>query len=332
MSFHGSLITLTFAALLLCIGVSQAQQPKIARIGYISGSGSTTDQGPYVEALRSGLRDLGHVEGKTFVIEYRGAEGKLVDRISEIVNELIAAKVDVLVLPIPTAIRRAKQATKTIPIVIVGGVAEDLVKSGVVESLARPGGNITGIATLGVYLNGKRLELLTEAVPHLARVGVLRHVDARTTEISMTEYKTAAHKLKLQFQSLDVRGDNPDLEITFGQAAKSRVDALITITSGWLFLQRKRIADLAIKHQLPSMFQGSAWVESGGLMSYASNEIEAFRRAATYVDRILKGTKPADLPIEQPRRFEFLINLKTAKQIDLTIPQTVLMRADRVIK
>jgi putative ABC transport system substrate-binding protein len=148
----------------------------------------------------------------------------------------------------------------------------------------------------------------------------------------MTEYKTAAHKLKLQFQSLDVRGDNPDLEITFGQAAKSRVDALITITSGWLFLQRKRIADLAIKHQLPSMFQGSAWVESGGLMSYASNEIEAFRRAATYVDRILKGTKPADLPIEQPRRFEFLINLKTAKQIDLTIPQTVLMRADRVIK
>ena len=332
MIFHGRLVCFTFATLLECVALAQAQQPKIPRIGYISGSGSKTEQGPYVEALRSGLRDLGHIEGKTFLIEYRGAEGKLVDRISEIVNELIEAKVDVLVVPIPTAIRRAKQATKTIPIVIVGGVGEDLVKSGVVESLARPGGNITGIATLGVYLNGKRLELLSEAVPHLTRVGVLRHVDARNTDISLTEYETAAHQLKLKFQSLDLRGDNPDLEAAFGQAAKGRANALITITSGWLFLQRKRVADLAIKHRMPSMFQGSAWVESGGLMSYAANDIEAFRRAATYVDRILKGTKPADLPIEQPRKFEFLINLKTAKQIGLTIPPNVLARADRVIK
>ena len=317
--------------LLVCVHLTEAQQPKLPRIGYISGSGSSADQGPYVDALRRGLRDLGHIEGKTFLIEYRGAAGKL-DRVPDIVSELVQMNVDVLVIPIPSAIRRAKEITKTIPIVIVGGVGEDLIKSGVVESLARPGGNITGIATLGVYLNGKRLELLSEAVPGVARVAILRHADSRTTHISLTEYETAARNLKLQFHALDVRGGNPDLEAAFGQARKARADALITITSAWLFLERKRIADLAIKHRLPSMFQGSAWVESGGLMSYSSNDIEAFRRAATYVDKVLKGTKPADLPIEQPTKFEFLVNLKTAKQINLTIPPNVLARADRVIK
>jgi putative ABC transport system substrate-binding protein len=197
----GKLLLFTSALLLQGLGLAEGQQPKLARIGYISGSGSKTDQGPYVEALRGGLRDLGHVEGKTFSIEFRGAEGKL-DRVAEIVTELVQSKVDVLVVPIPSGIRRAKEITKTIPIVIVGGVGEDLVNSGIVESLARPGGNITGIATLGVYLNGKRLELLSEAIPRLTRVAVLRHVDARPTHTSFTEYETAARHLKIKLQPL----------------------------------------------------------------------------------------------------------------------------------
>ena len=315
----------------LAISSSVEAQSKLPRIGYVSGSGNASDQGPYVEELRRGLQDLGHVEGKTFTIEFRGAAGRL-DRVADLVNELIRMNVDVLVLPVPSAIRRAKQVTTTIPIVIVGGVGEDLVTSGTVDSLARPGGNITGVATLGVYLSGKRLELLMESVPRLSRVGVLRHFDARTTHNALAEYETTARALKIQFQSLDVRGDSPDLEAAFQKAAKARVNGLITITSASLFLQRKQIADLAIKNRLPSMYQGSAWVESGGLMSYSSNDFEAFRRAATYVDRILKGTKPADLPIEQPTKFELVVNLKTAKQIGLTIPQKVLVRADRVIR
>ena len=182
---------------------------------------------------------------------FRGAAGRL-DRVADLVNELIRMNVDVLVLPVPSAIRRAKQVTTTIPIVIVGGVGEDLVTSGTVDSLARPGGNITGVATLGVYLSGKRLELLMESVPRLSRVAVLRHFDARTTHNALAEYETTARALKIQFQSLDVRGDSPDLEAAFQKAAKARVNGLITITSASLFLQRKHIADLAIKHRLPS--------------------------------------------------------------------------------
>ena len=319
------------AMLLALVFPAEAQQAKkMPRIDYISGSGNDSDKGPYVEALRQGLRELGHLEGKTFVIEYRGAEGKL-ERVPALVDELIQTNVDVLVIPIPSAILRAKQATKTIPIVIVGGVGEDLVTSGVVDSLARPGGNITGVATLGVYLSGKRLELLMEAVPGLSRVTILRHFDARNTHNTLKEYEAAAHALKIKFQSLDVRGEKPDLEEAF-KKVKGEANALITITSASLFLQRKRIAELAIQNRLPSMYQGSAWIESGGLMSYSSNDVEAFRRSATYVDRILKGTKPAELPIEQPTKFELVINLKTAKEIGLVIPQSVLVRADRVIK
>ena len=309
----------------------EGQQMKIPRIGYLSGSGDASNQGPYVEALRQGLRELGYVDGKNVKIEYRGAEGKI-DRIDSLVNELISLKVDLLFIPIPSALRKAKQTTKTIPIVFVGGSGGDLVSAGIVDSLARPGGNVTGIATLSVFLSGKRLELLTEAIPGLSRVGVLRHRDASTTSGALAEYEAAARALNIEFRPLDLRGPNPDLEDALQRAHRAGVNALVTITSASLFVERERLASLAIKTRLPSMYQGPAWVEAGGLMSYASNDLDAFRRAATYVDKILKGAKPADLPVEQASKFELVINLKTAKQIALTIPPNVLARADRVIR
>jgi putative tryptophan/tyrosine transport system substrate-binding protein len=308
----------------------ESQQPgKMPRIGYISGTGDATDQGPYVEALRHGLRDLGYVEGKNFVIEYRGAEGKP-DRMPSLVNELVQLKVDVLVVPTPQAMRAAKDATKTIPIVMVTQV--DPVATGLVDSLARPGGNITGLATLQRDLGGKRLELLTEVIPRLSRIGVLRNPDEQTGAIGFKDYEAAARALKIRLQSLDARGSNPDLESAFRAAVDGRANAVITITNGALFRNSKRIADLALKNRLPSAYEGSTWVEAGGLMSYSANDLDLYRRAATYVDKILKGAKPADLPIEQPTKFEFVLNLKTAKALNLTIPQSVLFRADRVIK
>ena len=319
------------AAMLFALCVSaQAQQPtKIPRIGYVSGTGNATDQGPYVEALRQGLRDLGHVEGQTFVIEYRGAEGQI-ERVPSLVGELIKLKVDLLVAPTPIAIRAAKQATKTIPIVMVSGI--DPVASGVVESLARPGGNLTGIFTLTQDLNGKRLELLKEVVPQLSRVGILLDRGSPSSTANFKEYEDAARVLKIKTQSLEVDGPKPDLEPIFKTAAKLRIAGLITITNANIFMQQKRLAELAIKNRLPSMFQGSTWVDSGGLMSYSTDEFGAFRCAATHVDKILKGTKPANLPVEQTTKFEFVLNLKTARQIGLNIPQSVLFRADRVIK
>jgi ABC-type uncharacterized transport system substrate-binding protein len=314
----------------MCGAVADSQQPaKIPRLGYVSGAGTTSNPGPYVEALRQGLRDLGYVEGKNFVIEYRGAEGKM-GRTPSLVNELVQLKVDVLVVPTVVAIRAAKQATKTIPIIMV--TQEDPVATGLVDSLAHPGGNITGVTTLQRDLSGKRLELLAEVVPRLSRVGVLRNPDEQPGAIGFKDYQTAAGALKIRLQSLDAPGQNPDLEGAFREAIKGRANAVITITNNPLFRNSKRVTDLAIKHRLPSMYEGSTWVEGGGLMSYSANDLELFRRAATYVDRILKGAKPADMPVEQPTKFELTINLKTAKQIGLTIPQKVLVRADRVIK
>jgi putative ABC transport system substrate-binding protein len=310
--------------------VAQAQQPaKIPRIGYVSGTGDPSNPGPYVEAFRQGLRDLGYIEGKNIVIEYRGAEGKP-DRIPSLVAELVQLKVDVLVSGNVGVARAAKQATETIPIVMVTN--QDPVATGLVDSLARPGGNITGLSTLQRELGGKRLELLKEVVPGISRVGVLRDADGSVSAIGFKEYEAAARALKLQLQSLEVRRPNPDLEGAFQAAAKGRASALITVTGTLLFRYSKRIADLAIKNRLPSMYEGGTWVEAGGLMSYSTNDLEVFRRAATYVDKILKGAKPADLPVEQPTKFELVINLKTAKQIGLTIPPNLLARADKVIK
>jgi putative ABC transport system substrate-binding protein len=307
-----------------------AQQPKkIPRIGYVSGTGDASNQGPYVEALGHGLRDLGYLEGKNIIIEYRGAEGKL-DRIPSFIKEFVQLNVDIIVAPTPGAIRAAKEATNTIPIVMVTSL--DPVASGWVASLARPGGNITGLATLTQDLNGKRLELLTEVIPQLSRVAVLWPPTDPAAAINFKEYEAVARPLKIQLQSLEVQREDPDIDGAFGTAAKMRANALITITSAMLLLKQKRIADLAVTNRLPTMFHGSTWVDAGGLMSYSANEMDAFRRAATYVDKILKGSKPADLPVERPTKYEFVINLKTAKQIGVNIPQTVLARADRVIK
>jgi len=323
-------LSIPFVVVLLAVAVLAEAQPqaKIPRIGYVSGTGDSSNPGPYVEALRQGLRDLGYVEGKNIVIEYRGAEGKS-ERMPSLVTELVELKVDVLVLTIG-AILAAKQATKTIPIVMVTQV--DPVATGLVDSLARPGGNITGLATLQRDLSGKRLELLTEVVPGLARVGVLRDTKGPVSARGFKDYEAAARALKIRLQSLDVRGPNPDLEGAFREAVKGRANAVVTITSNPLFRNSKRITDLALKNRLPSMYEGSTWVEGGGLMSYSANDLELFRRAAIYVDKILKGAKPADLPVEQPTKFEFVINLKTAKALNLTIPQSVLFRADKVIK
>src|SRR6266542_1563384 len=322
---------LALGALLLALSLPvEAQQPaKIPRIGYVSGTGDASDQGPYVEALRQGLRGLGYVEGKNFVIEYRGAAGKP-DRTPSLVTELVELKVDVLVVPTAASIRAAKRATKTIPIIMVTQV--DPVATGLVDSLARPGGNITGLATLQRDLSGKRLELLTEVVPRLSRVGILRDAEGPVSSIGLKDYEAAARTLKIRTQPLDVRGPNPDLAGAFREAVKGRVNAVVTITNNPLFRNSKRITDLALKNRLPSMYEGSTWVDGGGLMSYSANDLELFRRAATYVDKILKGAKPADLPIEQPTKFEFVINLKTANALNLTIPQSVLFRADKVIR
>jgi putative ABC transport system substrate-binding protein len=253
-----------------------------------------------------------------------------VDRFPSLVAELVQLKVDVLVVSTLPAIRAAQQATKTIPIVMV--TTQDPVATGLIDSLARPGGNMTGLATLGRELSGKRLELLKETVPRLSRVGVFWDENAPGPKIGFKEYESAARALKIQLQSLEVRGPNSDFEGVFQAAAKGRVNALITITNPLLTRYAKRIADLAIKNRLPSMYERAEYVNAGGLVSYSTSDLEPYRRAAYFVDRILKGAKPADLPVEQPTKFEFVINLKTAKQIGLTIPQSVLYRADRVIK
>jgi ABC-type uncharacterized transport system substrate-binding protein len=307
--------------------VGAQQQVKVSRIGYVI-SGARTDSNSLTDAFRDGLRDLGYVEGKNIVVEYRYAEGKN-DRFLGIVRELVQLKVDVLVLTALPGILAAKQATKTIPIVMV--TTTDPVASGAVESLARPGGNITGLTRLTRELNGKRLELLKEAVPKITRIGVL-WVRGLRLEIAFKDYETAARALKIPLQSLEVRGPSPDLDGAFQAAAKDRASALITIGDALLNRYQQRITELAIKNRLPSLYETSTWVEAGGLMSYSANDLEVFRRAAIYVDKILKGAKPADLPVEQPTKFEFVINLKTAKQIGVTIPQKVLYKADKVIK
>jgi putative ABC transport system substrate-binding protein len=318
----------------LCASVEAQQPTKIPRIGYMSGLGSPETPGPRVEAFRQGLRELGHIEGKNILVEYRYLEGK--DELApSLVAELVQLKVDVLVLGgVLPAIRAAKQATKTIPIVMV--TTQDPVGTGLIDSLARPAGNLTGLTTLQRELSGKRLEILNEAAPRISHVAVL------VNEIQLGElpgtvndfqwYEAPARELKLQLQPLPVRGPNPDFEGAFKAAAKGRASALITVRGSLLAGHIKRIVELAIKYRLPSMHEGSDYVEAGGLMSYTSDEVANYRRAATYVDKILKGAKPADLPVEQPTKFEFVINLKTAKQIGLTVPPNVLMRADKVLK
>ena len=318
-------------AVLLCtVSFGEAQQPKkVPRIGYVRVVGVPSTPGPNIEAFRRGLRALGYVEGENIVIEFRYAEGKP-DRIPSLVDELVKLKVDVIVSGDDPAIRLAKQATKTIPIVML--INQDPVATGLIDSLARPGGNITGISRLTRELSGKRLELLTEVVPGMERVGILWDSTSEGSKISFQEYQAAARALKIQLKSLEVRGPDPDLDGAFQSAVKGRTSTLVAVGGGLLNRHRKQIANYAIKHRLPSMYDSSLWIEPGGLISYSSDDIENYRRAALLVDKILKGTKPADIPVEQPTKFELIINLKTAQQIGVTIPPEVLARATKIIR
>ncbi len=326
------IVALGAGALTAPFGAYAQQQPqKIARIGFLSGRSTptATTPDPNADAFRQGLRDLGYIEGKNILIESRYAEAKP-DRVPSLVAEFLQLKVDVLVSPYSPAIRAAKEATKTVPIVIL--TTDDPVAIGLVDSLARPGGNITGLTRLYRELDGKRLELVKEAVPGISRVGVLVDLAGAATSRPMEEYGAAGRVLKITLQALEVQSSKPNLEGAFLAAVKARVGALIVTRTSLLINSRKQIADLAIKHRLPLMSEGSDFVEAGGLMSYASNETESFKRAAYYVDRILKGAKPADLPVEQPTRFELVINMKTAKAIGLKIPHSLLQRVDKLIE
>ena len=320
---------LTLCAMLyaLCLP-AQAQQPtKIPRIGFLSVTLLSTIS-PRIEAFRQGLRELGYVEGKTIVIEWRSAEGKL-DRVPALSAELVRLKVDVIVTGGATDTRAAKDATNTIPIVMAQD--SDPVGSGFVASLARPGGNITGVSTLAPEVSGKRLELLKEVIPKLSRVAVLGISTRPGNAQSLKEVELAAGAFKVQVQYLDVL-DVKEIETAFRAATKGGTEAVLVLQSPFFNSQRKQIIDLAIKSRLPAIYPQTEYMEAGGLMYYGANTPDLYRRAATYVDKILKGAKPADLPVEQPIKFEFIINLKAAKQIGLTIPPNVLVRADRVIK
>jgi putative ABC transport system substrate-binding protein len=307
---------------------ADAQQPKkIPRIGNLIGVSSSTNPAR-IEAFRQGLSELGYVEGKNIVIEWRYAEGKL-DRLPALASELVRLKVDVIVTSGPPATRAVKQATSTIPIVMA--FDDDPVGSGFAASLARPGGNITGLSTQASEISGKQLELLKEIVPKLSRVGVLGDVTRPGIPQSLREINLVADAAGIQIQYLEVRGLK-DIETAFRAASKERADAVLVLGSAVLNSQRKQVIGLAVKSRLPATYRNPEFVDDGGLMSYATSFTDLYRRAATYVDKILKGAKPADLPIEQPKKFEFVINLKAAKQIGITIPPNVLARADRVIR
>jgi putative ABC transport system substrate-binding protein len=307
---------------------AHAQQPaKIPRIGYLS-FGSPSFTPARVEAFRQGLRDLGYVEGKNIVIEYRWAEGKI-ERLPDLATELVRLKVAVIVTAGPADTRAAKGATNTIPIVMTQDT--DPVGNGFVASLARPGGNITGLATLSPEISGKQLELLKEIVPKLSRVAVFGSSTVPGSAQALKETELAAVALGVQLQYLDVL-DPKDIETAFRAASKGRADAIVVLGSPVLNTQRTQISELAVKSQLPATYGRPEFVEAGGLMNYGASYNDLSRRAATYVDKILKGAKPADLPVEQPTKFELVINLKAAKQIGLTIPPNVLARADKVIK
>jgi len=313
------------------VSVAQAQQAtKVARIGYLSSNEQASDANR-AEATRLALRERGYIEGQNIVIEYRYAERKR-DRLPELTTELVKLKVDIILAASGDALlRAARNVTKTVPIVMMGA-GSDPVAAGLIESLARPGGNVTGITNLGRDLGGKRLELLKEAIPKLTRVAVLYEAASPPSLIEVKEIlPVAARALKLTIQSWEIRSAD-DFEKAFAAIAKSRPNGLYVSGGALMNSNRKQVADLAVKSRLPSMYGSRDAVEAGGLMSYGADEADIYRRVAYYVDRILKGTKPADLPVEQPTKFELVFNLKTAKQIGVTIPQSLLYRADKVLR
>ena len=315
---HCALLTLRYALCALLLSAEAQQPKKVPRIGYLSSSDPASES-TRAEAIRLALRELGYIEGQNIAIEYRYAEGKR-DRFPELAAELVRLKVDIIVVAGgDTLIRAAKNATKTIPIVMVGAGA-DPVEAGLVESLARPGGNVTGLTNLARELGGKRLELLKEAVPKLARVAVLYDPANPASVLEVKEVlPVAARALGLTIQPWEVRAAD-DFERVFAALNKQRPDGLYVPGGPLMSANQKRIAGFALKSRLPSMYGSREAVDAGGLMSYGADLADSYRRVAYYVDRILKGAKPADLPVEQPTKFELVINLKTAKQIGLTIP------------
>ena len=321
-------ITILVVALSLDLAYfAHAQQPKkVPRIGFLLASSAGVDS--RVEAFRQGFRELGYIEGKNIAIEWRYAEGKE-DRVPKLAAELVQMNVEIIVTDGTNVTRAAKNATKTIPIVMASDA--DPVGNGFVASLARPGGNVTGLVNLLAGLSGKRLEILKEAIPGISRVGVLWNPENPSSISAFKETQEAAQALAMQLQSLEVHGPD-EFEGAFQAATKRQARALSVVSDSLMFNNRRRLLELAAKHRLPTMHTQSLWVEAGALMSYGTYFPDLYRRAASYVDKILKGAKPADLPVEQPIKFELVINLKTAKQIGLMIPQSVLYQADKVIK
>jgi putative tryptophan/tyrosine transport system substrate-binding protein len=328
---NAQVLSILFAMVLLTVAIiAEAQQPKkVHRIGYLS-SIDPTSESARSETIRRALNELGYVEGQNIAIEYRYSEGNT-DRASELAAELVRLKADIIIVAGGIIwIRAAKNASKTIPIVMVGA-GNDPVEAGLIESLARPGGNVTGLTNLSGKLGGKRLELLKETVPKVTRIAVLYEPATPANRGELKEVQSVAPALKLTVQPWEI-GTADGFEKVFAGLNKERPDGLHVLGSPLLNNNQKRIADFALKNRLPSVYQNREAVDAGGLMSYSADLADSNRRVATYVDRILKGAKPADLPVEQPTKLELVINLKTAKQIGLTIPPNVLARADKVIK
>jgi len=328
----GKILVLTVGVFILASShLAEAQQPakQIPRIGFMSSAGAPGSPAPLFDAFRQGLRDLGYVDGKNIVIVHRYAEGRL-DWMPPFVHEFVQQKVDVIIGVNNVVIRAAKEATKTIPIVMISSV--DPVVAGYVESFARPGGNITGLTTVSRDLSAKRVELLKEVLPKMSRVAILWDMDGPGPAVAFKEYQAAARAFKLEFRSLEVRGPNPDFAGAFRGAKTARADALIVVGNPLMSQHAKEIFKLTAKHRLPSMTEESQYVNAGSLISYGANRADLFRHTATYVDRILKGAKPGDLPVMLPTKFETFINLKTAQQLALILPQRVMVQADNVIK
>ncbi len=322
----GLIVTLALSLLTVPLTSTAQQAAKVPRLGLLM-PGSSSDFAARIEAFGHELRDLGYVEGRNIAIEYRYAEGRE-ERLHDLAAELVRLKVDVIVAAGP-AIRAAQQATTTIPIVMA--VSGNPVGDGLVASLAHPGGNITGLSLMIPEVSGKRLEFLQEAVPTLSHVAVLWNPTVLGSTVAFKETQTAAHALGLQLQSIEVRSPD-EFDQAFAAMTREHADALVVISNELFFGHHRQLAELTVRHRLPAVFHLREYAEAGGLMAYGPNGLDTLRRAATYVDKILKGAKPADLPVEQPMKFELVINLKTAKALALTIPPMLLFQADEVIQ
>lgn len=321
-------VSILATLILTSIQPAHAQKPaKVPRIGMLF-TGTASPPSARIEAFRKGLRDLGYIEGQNIILEWRFAEGKL-DRLPDLATNLVRLPVDIIVTATNPAITAAKNATKTIPIIMA--LSGDPVAAGHVASLARPGGNITGFSTLAPEISGKRLELLKEILRKVPRVGVLWNPRNSGMVLRMEEAKVAAKALNVKLLSVEVNATT-DFDGAFSTLTSERPEALLTFADPLTRRHQQRIVDFTLNSRLPAIYEFKEWVDVGGLVSYGPDDQDNFRRAAIYVDKILKGTKPGDLPVQQPMRFELVINLQTAKQIGVTIPPEVLMRADRVIK